>query len=70
MLIIVEKDSEQSNDSAKNGTRKRSDTLPSARYFNMYVHIRASAIVWRYPIGSVSSARQTVRFTQVTTFFR
>ena len=30
MLIIVEKDSAQSNDSAKNGTRKRSDTLPSA----------------------------------------
>ena len=39
MLIIVEKDSAQSNDSAKNGTRKRSDTLPSARYFNIHVHI-------------------------------
>ena len=39
MLIIVEKDSAQSNDSAKNGTRKRSDTLPSARYFNIHVHM-------------------------------
>ena len=39
MLIIVEKDSAQSNDSKRKCTPKRSDTLPSDRYFNIHLHI-------------------------------
>ena len=59
MLIIVEKDSAQSNDSSQNGIQKRSDTLPSDRYFNIHLHIIAySRPTERCRAGTIKDTKQ------------